>query len=287
MADNPFELIDEGAQPLPEPTPEPEPGSAGPTVQPSGVPAGEPSPEPKPRDERMVPLAALHEERAKRKQLEASQHEQSQRFDKLQERLDKLQSLRDAPPEVSYEENPGEYLRRNQEAQAKELAELRQQREQQDQMTEQQRKAVQFESHVQAREQEFAQANKDYAEAAEFLRKSRVEEYMAAGLSFEQAQAETNLDRAKFAYNALLRDRNPGEVFYELAKTRGYKAANGEKEQPKVDLEQIQKKMETTTSLGPSGGAATGELTLDQLAGMTDEEFEKATEGKNWQRLWQ
>ena len=41
----------------------------------------------------------------------------------------------------------------------------------------------------------------------------------------------------------------------------------------------------SSKSLSAAGGGATGTLTLEALAGMSDDEFGEATKGDRWQKL--
>jgi len=94
---------------LPEST-DPAPQDPAPQDPPAGNEPNEPAKEP---DSRVVPLAALHEERAKRKELAANienlRQEQARRDTILEQRLAALQQ-RNEPQPPSFDENPAAHL---------------------------------------------------------------------------------------------------------------------------------------------------------------------------------
>ena len=66
-----------------------------------------------PKKESLVPLAALHEERARRKELQAAQAESNARIQKMEERFQQI--LEKQNPAPSYDDDPIEHLKANQE----------------------------------------------------------------------------------------------------------------------------------------------------------------------------
>jgi ATPase subunit of ABC transporter with duplicated ATPase domains len=189
-------------------------------------------------------------------------------------------------PEVTYEDNPAEYLRQQTEKLQQETEAQRQRQQQQEAMAQQQASYRDFYAKVTSQEQQFAQQATDYYDAVQHLREARAQEYTAAGYVPEQVQAIITQEAHSVAANALRNGRNPAEAFYELAKLRGWATKTPEPPSEDVQrLETVKRGVASNQTLGASG-ETTGRLTLAQLSEMDDDEFMAATAGDNWRKLW-
>lgn len=237
------------------------------------------TPEAAPREvekvEKVVPLAALHEERNKRKQIQ-------QQFGTLEQRLAHLTSLvqQQQTPQVPIPDkntDPIGFTVATQEQALQRLNGLEQQLAYQNQQQFQRQQQEQFVNTVRALDNEFTARQPDSPEAIKFLRESRVREYVAAGMDTLTAQQRVVQDEFALCAQAIQDGENPAERAYEIAKARGYLPP-----QKKLQIqEQGQKAALPTGSAGKGGG----KLTLDQLAKMSSDEFAEATKGNNWRKL--
>ena len=218
--------------------------------------------------EKYVPLAALHEEREKRKELKGKVEKMEQLFQQLQTQLKPGQEK----PEVTYEDDPFEYLKRQ-------TDEVKTAHE------EQKRQAAEyndFQSTVgtyQAKAAEFSQATPDFKDAYQHLVASRINEYQAMGYDERVAQKMAQNDELAIVKKALEDEVNPAERMYQLAKVRGYSrkevAQEVPKQQPKLDT--IEKGLKASQSLSSMGGASPKSLSLEDLADMdcNSDEFKR------------
>ncbi len=187
------------------------------------------------------------------------------------------QQWQDRQEDVTFDDNPAEYLKKQTETLNKQTEDLRSFQEQQAQHAQQQQAYQQFYSQVTAREQEFAAEHPDYFDAVQHLRNSRQEEYQAAGYTPEQVRFIVEQEAHDVAANALRNNQNPAESFYKLATLRGWTNDINR-------LETVKRGVETNQTLGTSGESG-GRVTLASLAAMDDSEFEAATQGGNWRKL--
>jgi hypothetical protein len=259
--------------------------------------------EPDTRPERRVSIHALHEERERRKESEAQLQQlreqaakMEERFAQFQQRWQEQQAAAQQPqePEVTYEDNPAEYLRRQTEKLQQETEAQRQRNQQQEELAQQQEAYRNFYAQVTSQEQQFAQSQADYYDAVQHLREARAQEYAAAGYDPQQVQTIITQEAHSVAANALRNGRNPAQAFYELAKLRGWSTAQASAaapEPPPVSeevqrLETVRRGVEANQTLGTAGETG-GRLTLAQLSEMDDDEFMAATDGDNWRKLWE
>jgi hypothetical protein len=239
----------------------------------------------------VVPLAALHEERARRKELAASieqmRTEQARRDAILEQRFAKLAELREQAQMPSFEENPAEHLRHGQQQLQQTVQQIAEANRVQNEQRQQMAYVQQLAGVVQQRVAQFAQAAPDYFDAVSFLQKQRAAELEADGAdpSIAEQQAQRELDA--LALDRTQRGQNPAEVAYKLAKARGFTPKPAQPQQPSAaeKLQTQQKGVAASRTLG-SGGAAQNKLSLEALASMSDDDFAEATKGNNWQKLF-
>lgn len=268
-------------------------------------PAGTDAPEPK--EDKSVPLAALHEERQRRKEAQqevqrvrqeqqqfiAQQQQRDQEFTIAQQRLAQLiQRQQTAPPPDKTQDPLGYTVHAVEQTQAQVDALARQQWErnqheqqqaqfnQQRQQQENQRQAL-VSLTVQA-EQEFAKTTPDYQEAVNFLKTRRVKELVAAGWDQEQAVQGATQEGWQLAHQWLSQGRNPAQMAYGMATATGYAQKMVDATQKQEMQEAGQRAAKATgggTVRGKIGAAQMASMSVTQLARMSDEDFRAAMGG--------
>lgn len=263
--------------------PTPEPASADSAAR---TPAQEP---------KTVPLAALQEERERRKELQRQIEDVNRRAD---ERFSLIaQKLAAAAPagepakrEIPDPEKDAVGAIRMTAEEVKVLSEFKRQVESQAAQSQ----AIQAVMGQASRlETEFEKDTPDYQTASDFLRASRAQELSAFGLDQFRVRQILAAEKLQLAHAALQQGRNPAEVVYALAKMRGYApkatsgngAAPGEGEAAK--LARIAKGQEAGASLGAASGAAPGKTGIEALLAMSDAEFSTALDKMSVDQLRQ
>lgn len=229
---------------------------------------------------RLVPHAALHEERVKRQNLER--------------RLQELESAKPKPepvPELDEHTDPIGVI-----GQLKAKLASYEQRTQQEQ--EQARAMEDLGRRVGARVAAYAAEHPEYTEQVKFLRQSRYEELQDLGYEDEQIVRQLMQEEVALGQRALETDRDPGEMVASMAKRRGWKAADPNPEPnpaPEVKhapqavaikdeiakteakiarLEKGQRAARSPSTGG--GGAAENELSLEAIANLDGAAFDAA-----------
>ena len=249
--------------------------------EPEEAPEAEDKPEEK--EEKVVPLAALHEERKRRQELQEAQRQLEEKTRLMEERFGQIQKGLEAP-EPDFEEDPAAYLKHNDEKTAAELEELKQWKAQQEQASQHSAQEQQFINRYVAEARNYSQQNPDFGNAYNHWQNSVQSELHAMGYPPEQAtQVLQNLEK-DIAARAFNDGVNPAERVYELAKQRGY-TVQEKKEQ--ANLDNIEKGMKASKSLSSEGGGKTQQTTLEALADMSQEDFDAwmAKNPKSWQKL--
>lgn len=234
------------------------------------------APEPEPEKEKYVPHGAFHEERQRRKELQAElervRHENAQTAQVMQQVLQQLRQQQSPIPDI--QEDPVTNI----DTRLRQIEEFRQQqaREQQEraQIEQQQAQAAQLTHAYRAAAQEYAAQVPDLGEAYRHLIGSRVSEYQALGYDTQSAHALVQQEEMQIAAKAFHDGVNPAQRIYELAKLRGYAKQQAPQEQK---METLQRG--TRASRATGGAPQTGEITLEALAEAADslspDEFNK------------
>ena len=211
------------------------------------------------KEQGMVPFGALHQERERRKELQAK----VDRMERLWEAAQEKQP--EAPKEPSFEEAPLDHLKRR----ADEFAAFQRQ---QAEAANQQAATQRLVGEVEARELAFRQEHPDYDNAVQFAKLARVNELVVLGQDPARARAIVQQEALGIAADALSRGADPADTFYRFAQHRGYRQAQP---QP-VDAEKV--RAQTRSLGGAAGKPPAGRVTLSQLAEMdpNDPAFEKA-----------
>lgn len=242
-------------QPEPElekqPEPEPEPEKS----------------EPEPEEEKKVNYGALHEERMKRKELQEKVVKMESRFEQLVQLLQPKQEKQ--VPTV--DEDPVA----NFDARLQQQEQLQSQIIQQQQAEQVQRQVV---TAYQAQAAEYASKQPDFTDAYQHLVKGRIKELEVLGYDTQTAAQVAQQEEFNIAYKSLQDGVNPAERLYQIALQRGYSKKEQSPQAPAKDLKVIEKGQQK--SKPASGGAPSGELSLEALAEMDDAEFDAA-----WEKL--
>jgi hypothetical protein len=223
--------------------------------------------------EKMVSLAALHEERGRRKATESEKRALETQLAELRGKFSIIERL-NAPlekkaPTVDDDifgvvKNTTETVAEIQKRLKAEDEQKRTEGERRNVVTAYQRDAAQFEA-----------KNPDFKAAYTHLLNSRAAELMAMGYDdpIELHQALTN-DEMAIAQMALGNRKSAAEIIYNLAQQRGYKKAEpGAKGANKIDT--INRGQQANKSLANAGGSSgDGEMTGEMLLKMPMDEFE-------------
>lgn len=237
-------------------------------------------------DTRTVPLAALHEERQRRKEAadllkqERAAREALER--RVEERLAALQqAMTPQTPAPDFESDPAGALRHQITQVGQEARATREQVESWQQHQARQQQLAATVDTVQRHEAEFKAATPDYQEAVSFMLASRTREFEALGNDAMTAQQLAAQEMAQGALMNAAQGRNPAEIAYRLAKARGYTPKGSD---PAAKLQTQQRGVAASKSLG-SGGATKGSTSVEALLSMSDEDFAAATKGGKWEKL--
>lgn len=237
-----------------------------------------------PEQPKVVPLAALHEERQRRRELaeELRQARESQQAleRRVEERLAALQKASEPQP-PAWEENPAEHLRHQVTQVAQQTQATQQQIQQWQQQQAEQARLHGLAQRIQSAEANFKAENPDYEEAIVFARDRRVAELQALGVDDDQARTQAARELYEAAFTFAQQGKNPAEIVYRVAQAKGYAT---KPQVTEADKFQAQKSGAAARGLG-SGGQAKSNLTAAQLLAMSDDEFAEATKGGKWEKL--
>jgi hypothetical protein len=228
---------------------------------------------------RMVSLAALHEERNRRKEIDRQYRETQQQLAELKgkfsivERLNGSQQQSMAPLRTA-EDVVGavDHTRQT-------VAQLQQRIEQRDAHERAMRVDHDLVNAYRADAAQFEARTPDFKSAYSHLLNSRAQELIAMGYNDPQSlHAALVADEKAIAHAALVAHRSPAEIIYNLARLRGYAAAarpNGAADR----LDTIQRGQAANKSLSYTGGSSgEAEITAEALLKMPMDEFEKFAE---------
>lgn len=240
---------------------------------------------------RTVPLPALHEERQRRRQLQAElQAERQARTEmeaRVQARLDALQqSVAPRQQVPSLEENPVAHLKYSID-QVRDVATQNQQSFAQWQAQQQQVQQVQaIASRVTAAESDFVARRPDYHDALGYYRSQRAKEIaVVSGVDEDVAMQQVARELVEGALHHAAAGRNPAEIAYRLAETRGYKPKAQQATVSPAEKIETQQRGVAAARTVTSGGGTSGGLSAKALLEMSDEDFSKATKGNKWREL--
>jgi hypothetical protein len=257
------------------------------------VPKIEAKPEGKP-EEKVVPLAALHESRSEnkelRRELKSLQEVVAKGDQRLQTFMERLQKQVETPP-PKFEDNPAEALKHENETLKRQVDEISAKIAAQDGQGKQNADLQRFRAMVEAREAHFAKENTDYFKAAEFVATKWREEFEEAGFDEEQIPQLVFQKSLGITGQAAQKGKDPAATIYALAKKFGY-AVEKQKETPKDSgaskLSAIVKGQEAAKSGSAGGGEAPTEISFANLASLSEEQFNKLANDEDlWKKVIQ
>lgn len=240
-----------------------------------------------PKEQKTVPLSALHEARQKNKalleQIQSSERAAKERFDAMEAKLNQLVN---PPPEIpSFEDNPAAYLKAKVEMTEAQQAEIYRVAKEQQARTQQEQQIAQIthaltEKMTEA-EAEFVQQTPDYLDAMKHLRKVVDSTLEINGETNPARRAEISRQQSLLLVeNALRAGQNPAEVAYKFAKAYGW-SGRGDAQR----ISSIAKGTSSTQSLGNSGNKESP-LSLAALAQMDDDDFNAAvSDPAKWDKI--
>jgi hypothetical protein len=253
-----------------------------------GADGGGPAQEKDRREGRFVPLEALQEERAEKKQLRDELKQFREWQAALAQRLQQYSGAsdfapaglrRDTPARQDLvpdpKEKPLDYINHVLGQLQSNTVELQQWRQQQEAAAQQRATVQQYADWAAAQEQEFAKAQPDYRDAYRYAAEVRDKELQALGYSDPAVRANiTRMNTAEIVSNALQQGRNPAELVWEYARARGF-ASKGSR--PGAEAKIAAGMQVAGAKLNQGGATGEGEVSAKDLAGITDpDEFEKA-----------
>jgi hypothetical protein len=236
--------------------------------------------EPVEKDEKrhtQVSHAALEEERNRRKEL--AKERDALRDDKIrmEEKFRLLQEAwapqkQDAPPPPKTDEDifgSVDHVRAKADALEKQLNEQLRREQHMNARQDVQRR-------YSAAADEFKAEAPDFMDAYGHLMKTWHEELSARGVAnhAEREQMIVN-EELNIAYHAMQKGQNPAEIAYKMAKARGYAKKEAAPTPPPAaeKLAAIAASQDASKSLSAAGGSAGGQMTLERIARMSQDEF--------------
>lgn len=212
------------------------------------------------KQDKYVPLPALHEERTKRKRLQSQVDEYAQKVQRMEQAFAQLIEQKRKENGPSFEDDPANFLRQDLE-QTKQL--VIQQRQQNEIAAQRERIVNQYRDSA----AQFSKSQQDFGQAYSYVLNQRKAEYEAAGYTPEQSRQFVEEDEIAIASKAMQDGENPAKRVYDIAKARGYKPTNGKQQK---DLDNIEKGLNASKSLSKVNGKTSESMTLEQLADVKD-----------------
>lgn len=254
---------------------------------------------------RMVPHAAMHEERIRRQSVEQQLAEERKARQTLEERTNLIlqrfaapqqpAQQQEQPPAIDPQQDPVGHFMAVQQRQGAVLADVVQALTNLGQQNQQASAASQISQRAIAMEQQFAAQTPDYNQAVVYLANQRHQELEAAGWG-DQAERQAMISREamQLAAQAMQQNRNPAEVVYQLSKIRGFQApassAAATQEAPAQNATQrldnvARGQQQSSRSLGNVRGSGPAPITANTLLQMSDKDFAKMIETKEGREL--
>lgn len=228
--------------------------------------APEAKPVEQPAEER-VPVAAIQEERRRRKEAEKQSAELRAQYERLAGRVEGLQERQGPQDQQQAEEDPLARLDRLERA-------TQQQQQLQTIQAHHQTLGNRFDAAVNALKTEMP----DVTQAIEHLVRSRERELIEVhGIPAEQVKPMLGQEMFQFLQNAMQRGIDPARAAVQWARERGYQAKAAEQADPaaaaRADIARTSAGQQAAKSLGQASGAPGGEITADAIADMPLDEF--------------
>lgn len=239
-----------------------------------------------PDKQALVPHAALHETREHNKALKAELAELRARFEEFTAPKPEPEAPDEMPDAVLDHEAFKEWMGRQFEKANKPVQEVQEQTRQQFEAQQRQAEESRLIAATSQQEKQFAADNPDYFQAYDHLRAARIAELKAMypSASEEQIAAQIRADTMAVLQGARSDGRNPAEVFYSVAKLRGYSKPAPASDEPSKAV-RVKAAQAASASLGDAPGGAPRALSIadinnmseSELAALSDDDFARAT----------
>ncbi len=236
-------------------------------------------------DVKFVPLEALQEERAEKKQLKEELRQFREWQAGVQEQLKQLPAAQQAQaPDPNTD--PFGYQNWALQQLGGTVQEINQWRQQQQTQAQAQEQANRVLGWATQQAKAFEASQPEYSNAYKFATESRDKEYQALGFTDPAMRnALIEQDTARIIQHAAQNGLNPAELIFNFAKTRGFAPKDQNPAQGALDpnaQEKIARGQAAAPKLDKGGSTADGEMTAKDLANINDPaEFEK-----QWKKLF-
>lgn len=233
--------------------------------------------------QKVVPLAALHEERREKKELKEKIRLMEERFGQLTQVVtQRLQPPQQQEPELpDINADPVAHFRAKTEMLERQLQQLAQPVQQLRQQTQADQQMQALQAHVSQQEARFAQETPDYADALAHVKRTSFAGIKALGYNDQQAMALMHQEFAKLSHRVASSGGDVAEHVYQMALANGYTPKQSQQEK----LQSLQNGVKAAKSLSGGGGAGT-KVSLAALAEMPADEFAKAVGDESaWRKL--
>ncbi len=274
------------ATPSPPPGPaekaaEPDAGTSGSVPEGGQQPVGTPA-EPKEGDDdrkdTKVPLATLLEERKNRKEMEERLRNAELMNARMEERFKMyVDGTRPAPAAPKPPPRPDEDIFGAVTHVTEAVSGINKKITDYEQRLAIEDRAKQLKEWAASHESTFISQNPDYYDALNHLRNARHRELAALGMTEEAGKAQVLAEENQLMAHAAQQRRNPAELAYAIAKTRGYtKKEAPAPANPGKQLDTVEAGQRISGSMSGVGGKAgnSGDVTLADLVKMSDDDFE-------------
>lgn len=251
---------------------------------------------------RFVPHEAMHRERERRKSVETENQALREKMARAEERLSVLNELmqpaandktakgadKDADPFKEAPIDPDEDIFGAFKQMQRQNAALLQRMMAGETRAQEQGAASDMKSAYLADAQAFVAKEPAFRDAYVYLIGNMHAELEAMGIADKAArEAQIAQQEQAFVAQALAGKRSPSELIFTVAKARGFapKAATGETNGGNGQLDGVRRGQNATMSLAKAGGKGAEGLTLEALAGMSEDEFIEAASSMSGARL--
>lgn len=266
------------------------------------TPEGEAQPDidPATGQQRKVDYGAFHAERAKRKAAEAKSQETEKqlatamgRFSVLEQlakqNIPKAEVMPTEAPDINTD--PVGHFKALYEQSQQKIGDLDKWRQTQEANATAMNNVQQLTRIALSHEGEFSKKIPDYQEAASYVRSVRDQELQAMGYADPGVRQQIiQSDALQIAAQALQNNMNAAEVVYNIAKARGWQIKAPAPAAAQIGdtkkLETVAKGQKQASPLSEANGSAPAEMSVKALLDMSDSDFEKATKGDNWRKLF-
>lgn len=235
--------------------------------------------EERPEVKKVVPLAALHEERRERQRLAAQLAESSrahaEQMALINQRLEMLTTPQRQVP--TRDEDPVGYIDHRLDGISQRQEQILSKEQEREQLAVQRAQYERVASHVIQTADAFEKVAPDFRDAVAHLNETRTRQLVVLGMPESEAREKATLELNEAAVTWTVQGRNAAQVAYEFAKAQGYQMKT---QTPDQKIAAQQKGTAAARSLGGGGAVSAGKLTAEALVNMSDEDFSKLSQSE-------